>query len=114
MRREAALTFATGFQANLGVLSCLLDRHDVAFLDALDHACILDGARLGFGRIRKFRHNDVSDLERKLENAPQAAGKLIVVDGVFSWISDNYLVTGQGVCEESLHKTPQKIFELCC
>lgn len=88
MRREAALTFATGFQVNLGVLSCLLGRHDVAFLDALDHACILDGARLGFGRIRKFRHNDVSDLERKLENAPEAAGKLVVVDGVFSMEGD--------------------------
>ena len=53
--REAALIFATGFQVNLGVLSCLLGRSDIAFLDSLDHACIIDGCRLGFGRSFKFR-----------------------------------------------------------
>jgi len=88
MRREAVLTFSTGFQVNLGVLSCLLDRHDIAFLDALDHASIIDGARLGFGRNHKFRHNDMEDLERKLANAPDGRGKLIVVDGVFSMEGD--------------------------
>jgi 8-amino-7-oxononanoate synthase len=84
MGREAALTFSTGFQVNLGVLSCLLDRSDIAFLDALDHACIIDGCRLGFGRNHKFRHNDMEDLEKKLANAPADRGKIIVVDGVFS------------------------------
>jgi 8-amino-7-oxononanoate synthase len=88
MRREAALTFSTGFQVNLGVLSCLLDRSDIAFLDALDHACIIDGCRLGFGKHHKFRHNDVADLEAKLANAPAERGKLIVVDGVFSMEGD--------------------------
>jgi 8-amino-7-oxononanoate synthase len=88
MRREAALTFSTGFQVNLGVLSCLLDRSDIAYLDALDHACIIDGCRLGFGKNHKFRHNDMEDLERKLENAPAERGKLIVVDGVFSMEGD--------------------------
>jgi len=88
MRREAALTFSTGFQVNLGVLSCLLDRQDIAYLDALDHACIIDGCRLGFGKSHKFRHNDMADLERKLENAPPERGKLIVVDGVFSMEGD--------------------------
>ena len=58
-RREAALVFSTGFQVNLGVLSCLLDRNDVAVLDALDHACIIDGCRLGFGKTYKYRHNDM-------------------------------------------------------
>jgi 8-amino-7-oxononanoate synthase len=87
-RREAALTFSTGFQVNLGVLSCLLGRHDAAILDALDHACILDGARLGFGKILKFKHNDMASLEQKLAATPEGWGKLIAVDGVFSMEGD--------------------------
>jgi len=87
-RREATLTFSTGYQVNLGVLSCLLDRTDVAFLDALDHASLIDGCRLGFGRSHKFRHNDMSDLEKKLAAASEDRGKLIVVDGVFSMEGD--------------------------
>ena len=86
--REAALTFSTGFQVNLGVLSCLLGRRDVALLDALDHACIIDGCRLGFGKFYKYRHNDVADLERKLRAVPEDAGVLIAVDGVFSMEGD--------------------------
>ena len=88
MQREAALTFATGFQVNLGVLSCLLGRQDVVFLDSLDHACIIDGARLGFAKMVKFKHNDMKDLERKLALTPDDVGKLIVVDGVFSMEGD--------------------------
>ena len=88
MGRESALTFATGFQVNLGVLSCLLDRSDVAILDALDHACIIDGCRLGFGKTYKYRHNDMEDLEKKLRVAGDEKGKLIVVDGVFSMEGD--------------------------
>ena len=88
MGREAALTFSTGFQVNLGVLSCLLDRSDVAILDALDHACIIDGCRLGFGKTYKYRHNDMGDLEKKLRVAGAEKGKLIVVDGVFSMEGD--------------------------
>ena len=88
MHRDAVLSFSTGFQVNLGVLSCLLGRHDIAFLDSLDHACIIDGCRLGFGRSYKFRHNDMADLDKKLANAPADKGKLIVVDGVFSMEGD--------------------------
>jgi 8-amino-7-oxononanoate synthase len=88
MGRESALTFSTGFQVNLGVLSCLLDRSDVAILDALDHACIIDGCRLGFGKTYKYRHNDMDDLEKKLHAAGSEKGKLIVVDGVFSMEGD--------------------------
>jgi 8-amino-7-oxononanoate synthase len=88
MQREAALTFATGFQVNLGVLSCLLGRQDVVFLDSLDHACIIDGARLGFAKMVKFKHNDMEDLERKLAITAGDVGKLIVVDGVFSMEGD--------------------------
>jgi 8-amino-7-oxononanoate synthase len=87
-RREAALTFSTGYQVNLGVLSCLLGRHDAALLDSLDHACILDGARLGFGRILKFKHNDMASLEQKLAAVAEGWGRLIVVDGVFSMEGD--------------------------
>lgn len=88
MKRDSALTFTTGFQVNLGVLSCLLGRRDIVFLDNLDHACIIDGARLGFGKIVKYKHNDMADLEDKLSRAPAEAGKMIVVDGVFSMEGD--------------------------
>jgi 8-amino-7-oxononanoate synthase len=87
-RREAALVFSTGFQVNLGVLSCLLTRKDVAILDALDHACIIDGCRLGFGKTYKYRHNDMDHLESKLRAVSDDRGKLIVVDGVFSMEGD--------------------------
>ena len=88
MKREAALVFSTGFQVNLGVLSCLLGRHDLVFLDSLDHASIIDGARLGFAKILKFAHTDMGDLEGRLARAPKEKGKLIVVDGVFSMEGD--------------------------
>jgi 8-amino-7-oxononanoate synthase len=88
MRCESALTFSTGFQVNLGVLSCLLDRGDIAFLDSLDHASIIDGCRLGFGRNYKYAHNDMAHLEKKLVTAAENRGKLIVVDGVFSMEGD--------------------------
>ena len=88
LRREDVLTFSTGYQVNLGVLSCLLGRSDIAFLDSLNHASIIDGCRLGFSRNYKFRHNDLDHLESKLRNAPADKGKLIVVDGVFSMEGD--------------------------
>ena len=88
MRREAALVFSTGFQVNLGTISCLLDRGDVAILDSLDHACILDGARLSFGRVLKYQHNDMASLEERLRSVSPDRGKLIVVDGVFSMEGD--------------------------
>ena len=88
MNAEAALTFSTGYQTNLGALSCLLGRHDVAFLDNLDHASIIDGVRLGFGKSFKFKHNDMKDLAGKLERVDDKKGKMIVVDGVFSMEGD--------------------------
>ena len=88
MRAPAVLTFSTGYQVNVGVLSCLLGRQDVAVLDAMDHASIIDGIRLGFGRSVKYKHNDMADLESKLANIPEDKGKLIVVDGVFSMEGD--------------------------
>lgn len=88
MNREAALTFSTGFQVNLGVISSLIGRRDVVVLDSLDHACILDGARLSFGRLLKFQHNDPSSLEERLRSISPGHGALIVVDGVFSMEGD--------------------------
>ena len=86
--KEEAVTFSTGFQVNLGVVSCLGFRGGFTFLDALDHACIIDGSRLGFTQVRKFPHNDMAGLERKLKSAPKGAYKLIVVDGIYSMEGD--------------------------
>jgi len=88
MQAEAVLTFSTGYQVNLGVLSCLLGRHDVALLDNMDHASIIDGVRLGFAKDFKYKHNDMADLEAKLARVDDKKGKLIVVDGVFSMEGD--------------------------
>jgi 8-amino-7-oxononanoate synthase len=88
MCREAALTFSTGFQVNLGTISSLLSRQDTVILDSLNHACILDGARLSFGRVLKYRHNDMSSLEERLRSVDANQGKLVVVDGVFSMEGD--------------------------
>jgi len=86
--REDVLTFSTGFQVNLGVLSCLLQRSDVALADGLNHASLIDGCRLAFGKTHKYLHNNMADLERKLANVDDDKGKIIVVDGVFSMEGD--------------------------
>jgi 8-amino-7-oxononanoate synthase len=82
--KEAALVFSTGFQANLGAISALVGKGDVIFCDRENHASIIDGCRLSFGDIKKFRHDDLADLRRLLEQTPATAGKIIIVDGVFS------------------------------
>ena len=87
MGKEAAVTFSTGFQVNLGAISCLVERGDVIYLDKQDHACIIDGARLGFGVTKKFLHNDVEDLRRLMKDGAHK-GRLIVIDGVFSMEGD--------------------------
>ena len=74
--------FATGMQANLGCISAVLGRDDVAVIDKDDHASIVDACRLGFGRMVRFIHNDLSSLERQLKNIPETSGILVVVDGV--------------------------------
>ncbi|HSB31875.1 MAG TPA: aminotransferase class I/II-fold pyridoxal phosphate-dependent enzyme [Candidatus Sulfobium mesophilum] len=87
IRKEAALVFSTGFQVNLGVISALAGKDDVIIIDKMDHASIIDGCRLSYAEVRKFRHNDMADLERILaENKDRK--KLIVVDGVFSMEGD--------------------------
>ena len=86
--KEEAVTYSTGFQVNLGVVSCLGFRGGFTFLDSLDHACIIDGSRLGFSQVRKFPHNDMLGLEKKLRAVPRGAYKFIVVDGVYSMEGD--------------------------
>jgi 8-amino-7-oxononanoate synthase len=86
--KETALVFSTGYQTNLGTLSALLGRDDVVVCDKEDHASIVDGCRLALGRMRRFEHNDPADLERVLAACPAEAGKLVVVDGVFSMGGD--------------------------
>ncbi|OQX59581.1 8-amino-7-oxononanoate synthase [candidate division KSB1 bacterium] len=88
MRREAALTFSTGFQTNLGTIATLISKDDVIFGDRDNHASIVDGCRLAFGRLVKYRHNDMKDLDRLLQRFDHVTGKLIVTDGVFSMGGD--------------------------
>jgi len=88
MGRDAAVTFSTGYQVNLGVISGLIGRKDVVILDNLDHACIIDGARLSFGRVLKYPHNDMASLEERLRSVENDRSKMIVVDGVFSMEGD--------------------------
>lgn len=85
MGSEAVLTFTTGFLGILAVLSALTGRQDVLYFDRENHASLYDGARLSFGTLRKYRHNDLEDLERLLaRDAGKPGGRLIVTDGVFS------------------------------
>jgi len=86
--KEAALVFSTGMQTNLGTISALVARDDIVILDKDDHASIVDGARLGWGKTRRFRHNDMDDLERVLSSISDDKGKLVVVDGLFSMGGD--------------------------
>jgi len=88
MRKESALVYSTGYLTNLGSISALSDKGDVVILDKEAHACIVDGARLGFGEVKRFRHNDIRDLERVLSGVPAKAGKLVVVDGLYSMEGD--------------------------
>ncbi|HEX9028639.1 MAG TPA: aminotransferase class I/II-fold pyridoxal phosphate-dependent enzyme, partial [Anaerolineales bacterium] len=86
--KEAALVFSTGMQTNLGTISALVGRGDIVYLDKDDHASIVDGARLSWGEVKRFKHNDLADLERVLEKSPEEKGKLIIVDGLFSMGGD--------------------------
>lgn len=85
--KEKVLCFSTGFQTNLGAISCLAGKGDTIVIDRQDHASIVDGARLSFAKLQKFAHNDMDDLKRVLETVranSTRGGIFIVVDGVFS------------------------------
>jgi 8-amino-7-oxononanoate synthase len=91
IRKERALLFSTGFQTNLGTISTLVGKDDIILCDRMNHASIIDGCRLAFGRTIKFKHNDMEDLERVL-NSPdveEASGSVLVItEGVFSMEGD--------------------------
>jgi 8-amino-7-oxononanoate synthase len=88
VQKDHALVFSTGMQVNLGTISSLVSRKDYVILDREDHASIVDGARLSYGDMIRYRHNDISDLEGKLSRLPTDAGKLLVVDGLYSMEGD--------------------------
>lgn len=85
---DGALCYSTGFQVNLGVVSVLTGRQDHVFLDELDHASIIEGSRLSFSKVLKFKHNDMHALEGKLKHCTPDSLKLVVVDGIFSMEGD--------------------------
>ncbi len=86
--KESCIVFSTGYGANLGMISALVDKGEKIYLDKLDHACIVDGARLAFGETYRFRHGHLGKLERLLEENTSGKGTLIVVDGVYSMEGD--------------------------
>ena len=88
LRKEAVMTFSTGFQSNLGIISALVGRSDYMILDRENHASIYDATRLSFGKMLRYKHNDMEDLERCLKQVPETAGALIITDGVFSMGGD--------------------------
>lgn len=86
--KEDAIIYSTGFQVNLGVVSCVTGREDYIICDELDHASIVEGRRLSFSTTLKFKHNDMESLEKELKKCRPESVKLIVVDGVFSMEGD--------------------------
>ena len=86
--KEDAIIFSTGFQVNLGTISCLLGREDYIIWDALNHASIIEGIRLSPAKSLRYKHNDMAALERRLQQCDPERIKLIVVDGVFSMEGD--------------------------
>ncbi|HMG16238.1 MAG TPA: pyridoxal phosphate-dependent aminotransferase family protein [Saprospiraceae bacterium] len=88
LQREAVLLYSTGFQANLGAIAPLVSRHDYILIDERVHASIIDATRLSYGKVLKFRHNDMNDLDEILDRLPSESMKFIVVDGIFSMEGD--------------------------
>jgi 8-amino-7-oxononanoate synthase len=86
--KEAALVFSTGYQVNLGVISCIVGRGDIVVTDKDDHASIVDGCLLAMGELRRFSHNDLDHLDRVLAKIDEDIGRMVVVDGVYSMGGD--------------------------
>lgn len=86
--KEKAILYSTGYQANLGALSCLTGRNDYILMDESNHASLIDGSRLSFSKVIKYKHKDLDDLRKKLALLPRDAVKLIATDGIFSMEGD--------------------------
>ena len=85
---DHAMVFSTGYQANLGIISTMAGKDDYIILDIDSHASIYDGCALGNAQIVPFRHNDIDALEKRLRRLPPEAGKLVVLEGVYSMLGD--------------------------
>ncbi len=88
LNKDEVITFGTGFQSNLGIISAIAGRNDVILCDKENHASIYDGCRLSYAKMYRYNHSDMEDLERNLQNIPEDKGILIVTDGVFSMGGD--------------------------
>ena len=88
LRKGGVMTFSTGFQTNLGIISAIVGRGDYVICDRENHASIYDGCKLSYGKMLRYKHNDMQELEAHLKNIPEKAGCLIVTDGVFSMGGD--------------------------
>ncbi len=88
LRKDAVVTFSTGFQTNLGIISAIVGLNDYVIMDKENHASLYDGCKLSYGKMLRFEHNDMADLEKKLQKVPENKGCLIVTDGVFSMGGD--------------------------
>lgn len=84
LHKEKVMTFSTGFQSNLGIISAICGRNDVVLCDKENHASIYDAIKLSYAKMIRYEHSDMQDLEEKLKQVPQDKGILIVTDGVFS------------------------------
>ena len=85
---DHAMVFSTGYQANLGIISTIAGKDDYIILDIDSHASIYDGCAMGNAQIVPFRHNDIEALEKRLKRVPEGAGKLVVLEGVYSMLGD--------------------------
>ena len=88
LRKDGVVTFGTGFQSNVGIISALVDRHDYVICDKENHASIYAGCQMSYGKMLRYRHSDMEDLEKQLRRVPEQNGALIVTDGVFSMGGD--------------------------
>ena len=88
LRKPGIVTFGTGFQSNVGIISALVGRHDYVICDRENHASIYAGCQLSYGKMLRYRHSDMAELEKCLQKVPETAGALIVTDGVFSMGGD--------------------------
>lgn len=86
--KDRAVVFSTGYQVNVGTISSIVGRNDFVVTDKDDHASIVDGCKMSYGKTKRFVHNDMDSLKRALESLPDEAGKLVIVDGVFSMGGD--------------------------
>ena len=88
LHKDAVITFSTGFQSNLGIISAVVGKNDYVIMDRENHASLYDGCRLSYGTMLRYRHNSMEELEKCLQRVPDTGGALIVTDGVFSMGGD--------------------------